>query len=252
MRPPVVSTVIALLFVGKATAQRLVPVDSIVTVRGIVEQRADRSDSADAWVVFLPQPLRMKNLRTNTVALAAGERLARRFLDRYVELRARVAVERDAADRIVAVANDARIAEVRPDGLVQQDVDLSLSERATVELAVVPRAATWRDSTGAPSGVTPTILFSIVNHSQNEQRFFFPTTDVLCIGVRRSDADEGFGIIWKVPGKDRQVVLRMGAVFRQILSIPDTLATAPGRYVVRAALCGADAFHAEATFDVLY
>lgn len=243
---------LAFLFAGNATAQRLVAVDSIMSVRGIVEFRTDKSDSTGAWVVFLPTPVMVKNLKTNNVRLAGSERVAARFLDRYVEVQGRVAVERDATGRTVAIANEPRITEVRPDGLVQEDVDLSLSEHATVQLAVVPRAAAWRDSTGAPSGVTPTVLFSIVNHSQTELRYFFPTTEVVCVGVQRVDADQGTEIIWKVTGKDQQVILRMGAVFRQIVSIPDSVARVPGRYVVRASLCGADRLHAEATFDVLY
>lgn len=222
-----------------------------MTVRGIVEFRITGSDSTGSWVVFLPTPVLVKNFKTNTVALAGGERVAARFIDRYVEVQGRVAVERDATGRTVAIANEPRIMEVRPEGQVQEDVDLSLSEHATVELAVVPRAAAWHDSTGAPSGVTPTVLFSIVNHSQTELRFFFPTTEIVCVGVQPADAGRGYEIIWKVTGKDRQVTLRMGAVLRQIVAIPDSLARVPGRYVVRAALCGADRLHAEATFDIL-
>jgi len=243
---------LAFLFAGNATAQRLVAVDSIMTVRGIVEFRTDRSDSTGAWVVFLPTPVMVKNLKTNNVTLAGGERVAARFIDRYVEVQGRVAVERDATGRTVAIANEPRITEIRPDGLVQEDVELSLSEHATVELAVVPRTAAWHDSTGASSGVTPTVLFSIVNHSQTELRYYFPTTEVVCVGVQSVDADRGTEIIWKVTAKDRQVILRMGAVFRQIVAIPDSVARVPGRYVVRAALCGADQLHAEVTFDILY
>ena len=243
---------LAFLFAGNATAQRLVAVDSIMTVRGIVEFRTDRSDSTGAWVVFLPTPVMVKNLKTNNVTLAGGERVAARFIDRYVEVQGRLAVERDATGRTVAIANEPRITEIRPDGLVHEDVELSLSEHATVQLAVVPRAAAWHDSTGAPSGVTPTVLFSIVNHSQTELRYYFPTTEVVCVGVQSVDADRGTEIIWKVTAKDRQVILRMGAVFRQIVAIPDSVARVPGRYVVRAALCGADQLHAEVTFDILY
>jgi hypothetical protein len=242
---------LAFLLGGNATAQRLVGVDSIMTVRGIVEFRTDQSDSAGAWVVFLPVPIMLKNLKTNNVTLAGGERVAARYEDRYVEVQGRVAVERDATGRTLAIANEPRITEVHPDGLVREDVELSLSEHATVELAVVPRAAVLHDSTGAPSGVTPTVLFSILNHAQTELRFYFPTTEVVCVGVQRIDADRGTEIIWKV-GRDRQVILRMGAVFRQIVAIPDSVARAPGRYAVRAALCGADQLRAETTFDVRY
>jgi hypothetical protein len=75
---------------------------------------------------------------------------------------------------------------------------------------------------------------------------------VVCVGVQQVDADRGTEIIWKATAKDRQVILRLGAVFRQIVAIPDSVARVPGRYVVRAALCGADQLHAEAQFDVLY
>jgi hypothetical protein len=243
---------LAFLFAANATAQRLVSVDSNMTVRGIVEFRTDRSDSTGAWVVFLPTPVMVKNLKTNNLTLAGGGRVAARFADRYVEVQGRVAAERDAAGRTVAIANEPRITEIRPDGLVQEDVELSLSEHVTVELAVVPRAAAWHDSTGAPSGVTPTVLFSIVNHSQTDLRYYFPTTEVVCVGVQSVAADRGTEIIWKATAKDRQVILRMGAVFRQIVAIPDSVARVPGRYVVRAALCGADQLHAEATLDILY
>jgi hypothetical protein len=242
---------LALLVLARpATAQTLNSVDSIMVVRGIVEVRTDRSDSARDWVVFLPTPVRVKNLTTNTVTLAGGERVAGRFVDRYVEVQGRVAVEQDAAGHTSATANEARIREIHPDGMVEQDVDLSMSQHATVQLAVVPKAAVWRDRAGEPSGVTPTVLFSIINHSQTELRFFFPTNEVVCLRVQ-SDAGGGRELTWKVSGRDQLVTLRMGSVFRQILPIPNTMAAFAGRYTVRAALCGADAFHAEASFDIL-
>jgi hypothetical protein len=142
---------LAFLFGGSATAQRLVPVDSIMTVRGIVEFRTDKSDSTGTWVVFLPQPVMVRGLKTNNVTLAGGERVAARFIDRYVEVQGRVAVERDASGHTVAIADEPRITEVRPDGLVQEDAELSLSEHATVEVAPTssmprPRSTSFTDA----------------------------------------------------------------------------------------------------------
>lgn len=231
--------------------QVLAPVDSMMTVRGIVELRSDQSDSTGTWVVFLPAPVTVKNLKTNNIRLAEGERLAGRFVDRYVEIGARVAVERDATGRTLAIASEASIREVHPEGMVVRDVELSFSQYATVELAVIPRAAVWTDRAGTPSGVTPTVLFSIVNHSPTELRFFFPTNEVVCVQVRPTDAAGAHEITWNVAGREQSVTLQMGAVFRQIMPIPNTMADYPGRYVVRAALCGADQYHAEATFDIL-
>ena len=234
-----------------AAAQHPGPRDSLMSLRGIVELRTDQSDSAGRWVVFLPAPVVVQGLRTNNITLTGGERLARRFVDRYVEVQGRVTVERDASGRSMAIANEVRIREVRPEGMVQEDIDLSLSERATIELAVVPQAAVWADGAGGSSGVTPTVLFSIVNHSQTELRFFFPTNEVVCVQVRPFDGGSAHEITWKVSGRDQLVTLRMGAVFRQILPIPNAIAAFPGRYTVRAALCGADQFHGEASFQVV-
>jgi hypothetical protein len=251
VKPSAVLCLVGFLLEGSASAQTLVPVDSVMSVRGIVEFRTDHSDSAGTWVVFLPTPVMVQNLKTNNVTLADGERRAGRFVDRYVEVRGRVAVEQDAGGRTVAIANEASIREVRPDGMVERDIDPSFSQHATIALAVLPRAAVWVDRAGASSGVTPTVLFSIVNHSQTELRFFFPTNEVVCMQVRPADAGSAREITWKVSGREQAVTLRMGAVFRQILPIPNTMAAYPGRYTVRAALCGADQYHAEATFDIL-
>lgn len=233
-----------------ARGQTIVAGDTILTVRGIVEQRTEVADPAARWVVFLPEPITLRNLKTNTIVLAGGEHLADRFVDRFVELKGQVAVEQDAAGKTSAIAKEVRLREVQPDGIVQMDIDLSLSEHATVQLAVVPKTIVWRDTSGAPSGVTPTVLFSIVNHSQTELRFFFPTNEVVCLIVRPADQGGGRQTSWRATGKETLVTLRMGSVFRQILPIADSLAVYPGRYVVRVALCGADEFHAEAQFDV--
>jgi hypothetical protein len=230
--------------------QTLVAVDTVLTARGIVELRTDVADTAARWVVFLPAPITLRNLKTNTIVLAGGARLADRYVDRFVELKARVAVEQDATGKTSAIAREARLREVQPDGMVQTDIDLSFSEHATVQLAVVPKTIVWRDASGAPSGVTPTVLFSIINHSQTELRFFFPTNEVVCVLVRPADEGGGREVSWRATGKETLVTLRMGSVFRQILPIADSLASFPGRYVVRAALCGADQFHAEADFDI--
>jgi hypothetical protein len=230
--------------------QTLVPVDTMLTARGIVELRTDVADTAHRWVVFLPVPITLWNLKTNTLVLAGGERVADRYVDRFVELKARVAVERNAAGKTSAIANDVRLREIQPDGMVQTDVDLSLSQHATVQMAVVPKIVVWRDGSGAPSGVTPTVLFSIINQSQTELRFFFPTNEVVCLRVRLEDEGGGREVTWRVEGKEQLVTLRMGSVFRQILPISDSIAAFPGRYVVRATLCGAEEFHGATEFSV--
>ena len=55
---------------------------------------------------------------------------------------------------------------------------------------------------------------------------------------------------WRVLGAQTLIVLRMGTIFRQIVALPESTAAWPGRYTVRASLCGADEVHAESELEV--
>jgi hypothetical protein len=230
--------------------QSLATLDTTLSVRGIVQVRTDWRDTATAWIVFLPTPIMLGGLRSNAIELAGGERAAYRFLDRFVEARGRVTIGRDDAGRAHAVMVDERVREVRPEGTVERAVDLSVSQHASVILSVVPRRVTWHDSAGAATGATPTVLFSIVNHSQTPLQFSFPTNEIVCVSVQPETGGSGGEVTWRVLSAQNLIVLRMGAIFRQIIAVPDSVAAWPARYVVRAALCGADEFNAQAELEV--
>lgn len=233
-----------------AQGQDLATVDTELTALGIVQVHGDGSDSAAAWVVFLPTPIRLGSLRTNVLELA-DPRAAQRYVDRFVEVRGRVTIGREDGAGYHAVLSAARLREVRPPGTVERAVDLSLSQHASVLLSVVPRQVAWQDSAGRATETTPTVLFSVVNHSLTPLEFSFPSDEVVCVSVRPADGGAGGEVTWRVRSLRNLVVLRMGAVFRQIVAVPDSTAATPGRYVVRAALCGADEFHAEAELRVV-
>lgn len=224
--------------------------DTVLTVRGIVQPRTDGPDSAGVWIVFLPTPICVGPLRTNAVELAGGRRDGERYADRFVEARGRVTIGRDVRGVLRAVMGAARLREVRPEGTVERAVDLSMSQHASVFLSVVPRRVIWRDSAGAATGTTPTVLFSIVNHSQTPLQFSFPTNEVVCVSVKPEYGGRGKETSWRVLGAQTLIVLRMGTIFRQIVALPDSTAAWPGRYTVRASLCGADEFHAEGELEV--
>jgi hypothetical protein len=234
----------------RAPGQDAATLDTVLTVRGIVQPRTDERDSAGIWIVFLPTSIRVGPLRTNAVELAGGRRDGERYADRFVEARGRVTIGRDDRGVLRAVMGAARLREVRPEGTVERAVDLSMSQHASVFLSVVPRRVIWRDSAGAATGTTPTVLFSIVNHSQTPLQFSFPTNEVLCVSVQPEYGGRGKETSWRVLGAQTLIVLRMGTIFRQIIALPDSAAAWPGRYTVRASLCGADEFHAEGELEV--
>lgn len=233
-----------------ATGQDAATLDTVLMVRGIVQLRTDGPDSADVWIVFLPTPIQVGPLRTNAVQLAGGRRDGERYSDRFVEAEGRVTIGRDDRGVLRAVMGAARLREMRPEGTVERTVDLSMSQHASVFVSVIPRRVIWRDSTGAATGTTPTVLFSIVNHSQTPLQFSFPTNEVVCVSVKPEYGGRGKETGWRVLGAQTLIVLRMGAIFRQIVALPDSTAAWPGRYTVRASLCGADEFHAEGELEV--
>ncbi len=233
-----------------ATGQDLATLDTALTARGIVQVRTDWRDSTPVWIVFLPTPITVGPMRTNALELAGGERAAQRYVDRFVEVQGQVTIGRDDHGRSHAVLTNARLREFRPEGTVERSVDLSISQHASVILSVMPRRVVWRDSTGATTGTTPTVVFSIVNHSQTPLQFSFPTNEIVCVSIQPAIGGTGKEIAWRVLSAQSLIVLRMGAIFRQIVAVPDSTASWPGRYTVRAALCGSDDFHAEAELDV--
>lgn len=233
-----------------AIGQDAATLDTVLSVRGIVQLRTDRPDSASVWIVFLPSPMQVGPLRTNAIELAGGRRDGERYLDRFVEARGRVTLGRDDRGVLRAVMAAPRLREVRPEGTVERAVDLSMSQHASVVLSVVPRRVVWRDTAGAATGTTPTVLFSIVNHSQTPLQFSFPTNEVVCVSVKPAYGGSGKETAWRVLGAQTLIVLRMGTIFRQIVALPDSTAAWPGRYSIRAALCGADEFHAEGELEV--
>ena len=235
---------------GPAIGQNAATVDTVLDVRGIVQVRTDRGDSVPVWIVFLPTPITVGPLKTNALQLAGGKRDGERYVDRFVEAQGRVTIGRDDRGVDHAVIAATRLREIRPEGTVEQAVDLSISQHASVLLSVVPRRVVLRDSAGAATGVTPTVLFSIVNHSQSPLQFSFPTNEVVCVSVQPEYGGRAKETNWRVLGAETRIVLRMGAIFRQIVPLPDSTVAWPGRYTVRAALCGGDEFHAQTQFEV--
>jgi hypothetical protein len=235
---------------ARAPGQDAAALDTVLAVRGIVQLRTDRANSAGVWIVFLPTPMQVGPLRTNAVELAGSRRDAERYADRFVEARGRVTLGRDDRGALRAVMAASRLREMRPEGTVERAVDLSMSQHASVLLSIVPRRVVWRDSAGTVTGTTPTVLFSIVNHSQTPLQFSFPTNEVVCVSVKPEYGGRGKETAWRVLGAQTLIVLRMGTIFRQIVALPDSTAAWPGRYTIRASLCGADEFHAEGELEV--
>ena len=88
--------------------------DTVPSVRGIVQPRTDGPDSAGVWIVFLPTPIRVGPLRTNALEQAGGRRDGERYADRFVEARGRVTPGRDDRGALRTVMGAARPRARRP------------------------------------------------------------------------------------------------------------------------------------------
>lgn len=241
------------LTVGAATsgAGQSAAGDTAVTVRGFC-QRADGGPAEGLWKLVLVYPLRLGNLRVRALALVGDPTQWTRYEDRFVEASGSVTVRREAAAPFPATIALARIKEVTPAGTVRRTISPSFSQRATVTLAVIPNRFFWRDETGQVSGVSASILYTVGNHGDAPLEFELPSNEVLCASVKAaSESRPHWEHVWSETAVVRPLTIKMGNVVRYIVPIPEDAARDPGRYVVRASLCGVPDYEAEAEFEIV-
>src|SRR5207245_2326634 len=111
------------------------------------------------------------------------------YRDRFGEMSAPVRLRSDSTGHVDAALVEPRLKERDPQVMVRRTVQLSVTQRATVSLAVEPSRFAWHDSTGGPSGVQPMLLFAVVNHGDTPIRVFFSRNEVFCVHVQSLDPD---------------------------------------------------------------
>jgi hypothetical protein len=236
-----------LLATGAAELDGQAMTDTTITAMGIV--KAERG-GASQWGLFLPVPIVVQGVRLSWLAFEGTAPQASPLEEHFVEAVGTVRFHTDAAGVAAATLVDPQLKEREPPGAVHSTVQLSVTQRAAVALAVVPSRVAWHDSAGRASGVSPILLFRLVNHGDVPIQMTFPGYEVICVRVRSLEpavVDTSWAI--KLPGA-RNISLIIGQRFQEILTLPPEAAPKVGRYRVRVGLCGIE-YGAEMMLDVI-
>ena len=221
------------------------PNDTTVTVRGILQLQLDAAGHTSRATLFLPEPISLEGRALGTLVLSGDGSRWRRYDSHYVELTGAVSPSASGG----ALLYPTRVREVEPEGTVGKTVSLSFSQRGLVSLAVLPRRFAWQAG-GGSSGVTPVALFRIGNHGEAELQFEFASNEFVCVEVLSAGGDVVWDYRWRYPAADTRLTVRVGTVFWATVPLPREALPAPGRYTVRASLCGVPDYRTETTVEV--
>ncbi len=214
--------------------------DTTITVRGFVQSTGQQ------WRLFLQEPVRYGGTRWSALGLAP-EGSWSRYAEQFIEATGRL-----RAASGVATFTDARMKNVTPPGTTKRTVTTSFTQRAVVTLAVVPQRIRWRDADGQLSGMRPAVFYTLTNHGQTHLEIFHSTRDVLCLAVlRHREREAHWRETWRPEVVGDRLTVSLGATVRFLAPLPEAAAPTPGRYMLRAALCGEAEYGAEAEFEVV-
>ena len=241
------ATLWLLAVLGRVSLAAQVATDTTVTVTGILKAAPA---GPSRWGLFLPAPLVVRGARLNWLVIEGEVRNIDNYRDRFVEMSAPVRLRSDSTGHVDAALVEPRLKERDPQVMVRRTVQLSVTQRATVSLAVEPSRFAWHDSTGGPSGVQPILLFAVVNHGDTPIRVFFSRNEVFCVHVQSLEPDL-VDTTWAVLGPGVPYFsIRMGDRYLGVIELPPPAAPRPGRYRIRVELCARSEYAAELTFDV--
>lgn len=223
--------------------------DTSVALRGLLATATDSGAGTTAWVLALPTPVRFQGRVIPAVVLTGNARSWTRFDRFYVEVRGALAVL-ETGRPTLRVAN---VREVLPEGLVRNEVSTSFSQRTVASVFVLPRSFRWRDPAGQPTGVGPVVVFSLNNHGQAMLSLDFNSQDYVCFTLRGEGQQEW---VWKDAirfGSEplEFYKLKLPTFVREMMPLTEAAAPSPGRYRVRAGLCGYPEYQVETDFEVL-
>jgi hypothetical protein len=241
------ATFALLLALLGAELRAQVVADTAVSVTGVV-RAAPRSPCR--WGLMLPQPLVFRGVHLDWLLIETPCMDAGNHEDLFVAATGTLRLRYDSNGALLATLADLRLQEQAPPHAVTRNVQLSLTQRAAVSLAVEPAQFAWFDSAGAATGVRPLLFFSVVNHADVPIRVFFSGNEVFCVRVRSLQpfvADTSWSVL--KPGVP-SFSIRMGQWYRGVIELPPSAAPRRGRYRVRVELCAAREYGAELLFDV--
>lgn len=220
----------------------LVAQDTAVVVQGVLLQVP--ASAGGEWLVALPTPFRFHDRNITELPVARDNKRWEKFQNRYVEAHGRL--QSTGALRVDEMR------EVEPEGTVRKTTRTSFSHRIVLVLWVLPQHFRWRDAAGRPTGVTPSIIYTMNNHGESALTLRFATNDFVCFSVEPVDGGTpAWHFATHLQEKNEARTVTMSPFVREVTPIPLDAAALPGRYRVRAGLCGFTDYQLETEIEVL-
>jgi hypothetical protein len=237
----VIPTSVVVLILNVARLASTQASDSVAEFRGIVQA----GKNADEWKVALSYPITIGTLSVRSLRLA-GERWSR-YENRLVSAKGTARAEVGVG----VTLDNPKLTEIKAPGSVSKSVSPMTSQRASLNLAVVPSKFSWTTVSGDSTGVQPAVVFSLTNQGDVPLEFDFPTNEVLCVSVReRGRGTAHWRYAWAGDNLSRRVTVAIGNALRWVVPIPREAADHVGQYIVEVSLCGARIYGGEAEFEV--
>lgn len=219
--------------------------DTQIVVQGLLVK------APTGWLVALPAPIQFRDRAIAELELLGDTSRWYGFNGHYVEARGVLGGEPPAiARRGVFQLNAVR--EVDPPGMQRKTVSNSWTHRVAVVLWVLPNKIKWRNAQGKPTGVGPAIVYTVNNHGESDLNMTFETKDFVCFSVEPKDGGMppwSYARQFDQP-RDRQRVT-LPKFVREVARVPEEAASEPGRYLVRAGLCGFNEYELETEIEVV-
>lgn len=224
--------------------------DTSVVVQGLLVQAP--ATAGGGWLLALPTPFRFRDHVIAELEISGETGRLSRFNGHYVEARGTLAGEPISGPRPRGGLRVATVREVDPAGTVRSTVSSSWTHRVALVLWVLPHRFRWRDDEGKPTGVGPVIVYTLNNHSESDQTLTFESKDFVCFSV---EPRNGGAPPWRHARQLQQptdrLTLTLPKFVREMARVPQEAAPEPGRYVVRAGLCGFTEYELETEIEVV-
>ena len=222
------------------------PVDTTLTLQGFLQH----DDDAGAWTIVVPSSIRLLGTRTYVVPVVGKPERWSRYVNQYIEANGRVTSLPERTSPPIGMEID-KAKQVAPPGTAHAVVDHGMTLHADVTLSVIPNTISWRDSAGAPTGVNPMLLYTIINQRTTPIYFYLPSNRYLCVTLQTADGVRLWDSTTYVLSPDqRRFTLQRAGGFRDAIHFPEDAAARRGHYVVQMGICEVDDYDIKAEFDV--
>jgi len=238
--------VLALLISTSGGAAAQESVDTALTIQGFLQ----RDNEFGLWTIVVPLQLRVLGTQTYVVPVVGKPERWGRYLNRYIEASGRVTRLPERGNPSIGMEVE-QAKELEPPGTARGTMDKGVTLHADITLSVIPNRFSWKDTTGASTGVNPMLVYTIQNRRAAPIFFILPTNRFLCVTVQSSERIAVWDTTTIVPSPDaRRFTMQRGGRFRDAIHFPEDAASRPGHYYAHVGICDVDDYDITAEFDV--